>query len=993
MPAAPLPRDEARRLASLRGLNVLDTPPDGALDAIADAAAHLCRAPIALISLVDEGRQWFKSNIGLPGITEMSRDVAFCAHTILGDDILEVEDAAADPRFANNILVLGEPYIRGYAGVPLILSDGSRVGSLCMIDRRPRRLDEWQREVLLKLARAAACALEQRAVLQKQAQAVRRLPESEEFLERTGQLAGVGGWALEVATNKITWTSETYRIHGLETSYVPTVESAIGFYAPEARPVIEAAIANAGRTGAGWDLELPFIRADGRRIWVRAVGNVTLQDGMPVRMAGAFQDITERVERTEALRAAQERVTLATESAQIGIWEWNLITGEKIWSPLMFQLYGMPPGEVPATVAAWRARLHAEDRDRATQALVDAIAGRRPYDTEFRVLWDDGSMHYLRGAGTVSFDNAGKPVRMVGATWDVTESRVLAAALATGNELLQVTLQSIGDGVITTDGAGCVVWMNPVAEQLTGWAADAAAGRPLQEVFRIFNEETHLPAPNPVDLCLAEGRIVGLANHTILVSRHGDEYGIEDSAAPIRGRGGEMLGVVLVFHDVTTQRRITSEMKHRATHDALTGLLNRTEFEVRLRYMLHKASADERQSAMLFIDLDQFKLVNDTCGHHAGDLLLKEVARVMMDLVRSSDCVARLGGDEFAVLLDRCTVEQAAAVAQKLCDRMEDFRFTHGGQRFRLGTSIGLVPVDGRWQDISGIMQAADACCYAAKEEGRNRVHVWSDRDQAVTARHGEAQWAGKLAQALDDDLFVLFAQKIHRLHAAPHDAQGVHAEVLLRMVGTDGKLYAPGAFLPAAERFHMISRIDRWVLDRAIGWMNALPDPCVIDMLAVNISGQSIGDAAFQIWVINRLADAGPRICHRLCLEITETAVVTSLTDAARFIEQVRRAGVRVALDDFGAGASSFGYLKSLQVDYLKIDGQFVSNLISDALDEAAVRSFVDVAGVIGLRTIAEFVDSEPLIAKLKTMGVNYAQGYLMHRPVPIDELFEQVG
>jgi len=993
MPAAPLPRDEARRLASLRGLNVLDTPPDGALDAIADAAAHLCRAPIALISLVDEGRQWFKSNIGLPGITEMSRDVAFCAHTILGDDILEVEDAAADPRFANNILVLGEPYIRGYAGVPLILSDGSRVGSLCMIDRRPRRLDERQREVLLKLARAAACALEQRAVLQKQAQAVRRLPESEEFLERTGQLAGVGGWALEVATNKITWTSETYRIHGLETSYVPTVESAIGFYAPEARPVIEAAIANAGRTGAGWDLELPFIRADGRRIWVRAVGNVTLQDGMPVRMAGAFQDITERVERTEALRAAQERVTLATESAQIGIWEWNLITGEKIWSPLMFQLYGMPPGEVPATVAAWRARLHAEDRDRATQALVDAIAGRRPYDTEFRVLWDDGSMHYLRGAGTVSFDNAGKPVRMVGATWDVTESRVLAAALATGNELLQVTLQSIGDGVITTDGAGCVVWMNPVAEQLTGWAADAAAGRPLQEVFRIFNEETHLPAPNPVDLCLAEGRIVGLANHTILVSRHGDEYGIEDSAAPIRGRGGEMLGVVLVFHDVTTQRRITSEMKHRATHDALTGLLNRTEFEVRLRYMLHKASADERQSAMLFIDLDQFKLVNDTCGHHAGDLLLKEVARVMVDLVRSSDCVARLGGDEFAVLLDRCTVEQAAAVAQKLCDRMEDFRFTHGGQRFRLGTSIGLVPVDGRWQDISGIMQAADACCYAAKEEGRNRVHVWSDRDQAVTARHGEAQWAGKLAQALDDDLFVLFAQKIHRLHAAPHDAQGVHAEVLLRMVGTDGKLYAPGAFLPAAERFHMISRIDRWVLDRAIGWMNALPDPCVIDMLAVNISGQSIGDAAFQIWVINRLADAGPRICHRLCLEITETAVVTSLTDAARFIEQVRRAGVRVALDDFGAGASSFGYLKSLQVDYLKIDGQFVSNLISDALDEAAVRSFVDVAGVIGLRTIAEFVDSEPLIAKLKTMGVNYAQGYLMHRPVPIDELLEQVG
>jgi diguanylate cyclase (GGDEF)-like protein/PAS domain S-box-containing protein len=985
MSAARLPENEQTRLAALRAWDVLDTAPSAAFDAVTRAASLSCRMPIALISLVDEHRQWFKSNIGLDGVRETARALAFCAHTILSGEIFEVVDATKALEFADNPLVIGDPGIRAYAGAPLVLSDGSRVGTLSVIDRRPRRLSARQRGVLTALAQAAALALEQWRAAQLQESAERRLRESQEILERTGELAAVAGWSLDLETGKYTWTRESFRIYGVPLDFAPQLDAIITFYDPDVQPKIRAVIANSLRTGEPWDLELPLAPAGGQRKWVHAIGKATLRDGKPVKLSGALQDISDRVKRVRALQVAQERAALAMDSGKIGIWDWDLTTGEKTWSKLMFQLYGMAPDQPTPEIAAWLARLHDDDRERAAQALREAIAGLRPYDIAFRVVWDDGSVHHLRAAGTVKLDEAGNATRMTGANWDVTESHELTEKLAHQHELLRVTLQSIGDGVITTDAAGLTAWMNPVAERMTGWTTAQAQGRPLDEVLHIVNEETREPALSPVEVCLAEGRLVALASQTILISRDGEEYSIEDSASPIRSEAGEVLGVVLVFHDVTAQRRLSGEMAFRATHDSLTGLLNRAEFEVRLRHTLHTSQTDRKQSVMLFIDLDQFKLVNDTCGHEAGDQLLRQIARLLSELVRGSDAVARLGGDEFAVLLDRCTVEQGLKLAQKVCERMEEFRFIHQAQRFQVGASIGLVPVDERWPEIAGIMQAADASCYAAKEGGRNRVHQWSDTDKAMNARHGEMKWASRLAQALDEDRFVLFAQRIQALQTTP---PGIHAEVLLRKVNLDKTLSPPGAFLPAAERFHMITRIDRWVLDHAIAWMAAVPALEAIGMLSVNVSGQSVGDAAFQLWAISRLEQAGPRICHRLCLEITETAVVTSLADAAHFIEQVRAIGVRVALDDFGAGASSFGYLKSLPVDFLKIDGQFVRDLIADPLDQAAVRSFTDVAAVAGLRTIAEFVDNQPVMDKLRAMGVDYAQGYLVHKPAPIDEL-----
>jgi EAL domain-containing protein (putative c-di-GMP-specific phosphodiesterase class I) len=283
-------------------------------------------------------------------------------------------------------------------------------------------------------------------------------------------------------------------------------------------------------------------------------------------------------------------------------------------------------------------------------------------------------------------------------------------------------------------------------------------------------------------------------------------------------------------------------------------------------------------------------------------------------------------------------------------------------------------------------MQAADTSCYAAKDAGRNRVHVWFDTDQAMHARHGEMQWATRLEQALDEDRFVLYAQ---RIEALGEGSSGLHAEVLIRMLDPDGSLIPPGAFLSAAERFHMATRIDRWVLRRAVQQIRALRDLKALDTLCINLSGQSVGDRAFHRHAIDAFTEAGSAVCQRICLEITETAAVTNMADASIFIEEVRALGVRVALDDFGAGASSFGYLKTLQVDLLKIDGSFIRDVIDDPLDDAAVRCFVDVARVVGVKTVAEFVDRPEVLARVREIGIDYAQGFLLHRPVPIENLF----
>jgi diguanylate cyclase (GGDEF)-like protein/PAS domain S-box-containing protein len=811
------------------------------------------------------------------------------------------------------------------------------------------------------------------------------LRKSTAILNRTGHLAGIGGWELDLGTNEVYFSEETCRIYGVPPEYRPSVEESIAGFTATSRPLIRAALDRAIASGEGWDLELAFVRKDGAHLWLRAVGSAEFQGARPVRLVGAFQDITERFAERLAIQSAKERISLATDSGAIGIWEYSPLDGTLTGDAWTYRLFGQEPQQQAQNPEFWTRKMHPEDYKKVALHIRAILEERETRPIEYRIYWPDGSLHHVQTSARVTRDLGGRVVGLVGTAIDVTESRQLTANLARQHELLSVTLRSIADAVITTDETGRIAWLNPVAERMTGWAAPEATGMALEDVFQIVNEETREPANNPVKRCLELGDVVGVANHTVLISRNGAEFGIEDSAAPIRNDNGEVLGAVLVFRDVTEQRRLTDEMSFRATHDTLTGLINRPEFETQLARHLQSAQNEADEHVLLFLDLDQFKLVNDACGHAMGDQLLQQVAKLLGEAVRSRDILARLGGDEFGILLEHCTAEKAVRVAQDICDRMEDFRFVHDERRFRIGASIGLVPIDSRWTSTEAILQAADTSCYAAKEAGRNRVHVWFDKDVTMLARHGEMQWTTRIEQALDEDRFVLFAQRISPLRG-DHDT--IHAEVLLRMVDTDGSLIPPGAFLPAAERFHLASRVDRWVVKKVIAWMSALPTLKHVVNISVNLSGQSVGDKAFHRWAIEVMENAGPAICTRLCFEITETAAVTNLADATVFFEHVRERGVRVALDDFGAGASSFGYLKKFPVDYLKIDGQFVRDLLTDSLDEAAVRCFTDVAKVVSVKTVAEFVEVPAVLDRLREMGVDFAQGYLLHKPSPINDL-----
>ncbi|SFU26354.1 PAS domain S-box-containing protein/diguanylate cyclase (GGDEF) domain-containing protein [Paraburkholderia aspalathi] len=568
---------------------------------------------------------------------------------------------------------------------------------------------------------------------------------------------------------------------------------------------------------------------------------------------------------------------------------------------------------------------------------------------------------------------------------DMTERKQMQSSLAEQHKLLRVTLHSIADGVVTTDQEGCITYLNPAAERLTGWSIENTHGLRLKDVFDARSERSGKQELDPVSKCLAENRVVNSADSIVLISRVGREHVLNTSAAPIVNAEGQVLGAVLVFHDVTEQRRLAKEMSYRATHDALTGLLNRAEFETRLERMLTDAHETGSEHAMLYIDLDQFKVVNDAFGHIVGDQMLQQVTEQLAQCIRTNDTLARLGGDEFGVILEQCDMEWANRIATRICEHLDEFRFTFSQRRFHIGASIGLVPIDNRWPTVASLLQAADSACYAAKDAGRNRVHSWVDADEVVSARHGELLWITRLEQALDEDRFELYAQLIEPLDS---EDSGVRCELLLRLREPDGNLILPGVFLLPAERFQMASRIDRWVVKRVFAWMACHRGRLKhVKSISVNLSGQSIGDRSFHRYVRD-LADTFDIELDKLCFEITETAAITNLRVATEFIELLRLQGISFALDDFGSGASSFGYLKALPVDYLKIDGQFVTNLDKDPIDRAMVRCISDVANALGKRTVAEFVETSAVAALLRDMGIDYIQGYFVHVPAPMDEV-----
>ena len=573
--------------------------------------------------------------------------------------------------------------------------------------------------------------------------------------------------------------------------------------------------------------------------------------------------------------------------------------------------------------------------------------------------------------------------RFVGSLTDIERRKQAEALLFEEKERAQVTLASIADAVVTVDTAGRIEFMNPIAERLTGWPLDEARHRPVAEVFAVVDEANGAPIPDPVARALTDDATTEADANVVLLCRGAESIAIDYSVAPIRDRAARTVGAVLVVQDMSRERQYAARLSNLASHDALTGLLNRREFEQRVRAIVEHREAEEGQHAVLYLDLDQFKVVNDTSGHAAGDELLRQVGALLRPRLREGDVLARLGGDEFGVLLPHCPPAPALRIAEALRKAIVDFRFAWKNRSFTIGVSIGLVNLAEGPHTLASVLSAADAACYLAKDKGRNRVQVYRPEDSEVALRRGEMEWVNRLHRALAEDRLCLYAQPMHAMHVA--GPKVLHQELLVRLIDEQNELIAPIAFIPAAERYHLMPSIDRWVIRtafrlladrRAAGDADALSGT-----YAINLSGASIGDDQFLDYV--RESFARFRIPHRaICFEITETTAVTSLSKAADFIGALREPGCRFALDDFGVGVSSFTYLKQLPVDYLKIDGSFVRNMLHDPVDAAMVEAIHRIGRVMGKQTIAESVETAATLEALRSVGVDFAQGNAIAPP-----------
>lgn len=553
--------------------------------------------------------------------------------------------------------------------------------------------------------------------------------------------------------------------------------------------------------------------------------------------------------------------------------------------------------------------------------------------------------------------------------------------LAMEKERFRTTLASIGDGVITADEDDRVTYLNPAAEQFTGWGNSEAVGVPLTRVFRVACEpipSKELEADRTWTIDPADGRSSG---NLVLSDRYGNERNIHHTAAPICNRLSQTVGTVLTFRDISEERKLAHRLSYQATHDPLTGLVNRREFERRLDRVL-SSSRHGSPHALIFMDLDQFKIVNDTCGHIAGDELLRQISVLMRTRIRTRDTFARLGGDEFGVLLEHCPRAEAISVAHTLRELVQDFRFGWQDKSFIIGVSIGLVDLADVSESSASILRAADSACYAAKDRGRNRVYVYQPDDHAVARRLVETQWMPRIQQALNEGRMRLYLQPIVPIgRGRPRHQFG---EILVRLVDEQGRVVLPGAFLPAAERYGQMNAIDRWVVSETFNALKTLGAAQRQRVLAINLSGQSLSNEDFLDFVIDRIRSS-QIITASLCFEITETAAISDLRSALTFITNLRELGCRFSLDDFGSGLSSFGYLKTLPIDYLKIDGRFVKEIVTDRVDAAMVEAIQRLANVMGLETIAEWVENADTLAKLTAMHIDYAQGFHVAPPRPM--------
>ncbi|MEX1993885.1 MAG: EAL domain-containing protein [Steroidobacteraceae bacterium] len=615
----------------------------------------------------------------------------------------------------------------------------------------------------------------------------------------------------------------------------------------------------------------------------------------------------------------------------------------------------------------------------ATLAVSRALAGQNgPALAEVELSDAHGQVTRLELSGS-PLDSGGRRAVLFTAVEMLPHREAGGAAPARS----QLALDSLGEGLLTTDTHGLVDYVNRAAESLTGIRREDAIGQAFGAMFGFVDENDRRPLPDPVQQCLAAGSRISLGRRAILIARAtGNELGVEATASPIRGTDGDIAGVAVMLHDVTEQRGLTQQMSYQASHDALTGLVNRREFERRLGDALEIARGGRQSHVMCYLDLDRFKAVNDTSGHLAGDNMLREVAALIREAVRDSDTVARLGGDEFGVLLVGCPLEKARQIADDIWRAIGDYRFIWKDRIFSVGVSIGLVELTGESNSLEEIMNAADSACYVAKRQGDSHVHVYSSRDEAVARSRGEIHWLQRLQAALRDGFFELYIQPIEPTQ--PGTGGGPAMEVFVRL-HDDGQPVAPAEFFPAAERYRLMSLIDRWVLSSALAALaaGAIRIPAGRS-LSINVSAQTLADPSYLEFVVEELDRTGVSP-PQICFEVAETSVIGNLEQSRRFIDVLHGMGCQFALDDFGTDLGGFSNLKQLPMDYLKLSGSFMRDLGRDSVNQAMVSAVVGMARTLNFRLIAEHIEDLPALEAARAMGIDFVQGYAIGRPRPL--------
>ncbi|WP_242107774.1 PAS domain-containing protein [Luteimonas aquatica] len=754
---------------------------------------------------------------------------------------------------------------------------------------------------------------------------------------------------------------------------------------PDDRARMDEVWSRAATQGCPADAVYRIRRADGQIRHVHSLAQVFRNEaGEPARCIGVIVDVTDQKHNETGLALANERLQLAVAAGGIGIFEQDFATGACAWNERIYEIYGRDPGEYDGTLEAWIGYIHADDRERVAASIRAAIERTSTFSEDYRIVEGrHGAVRHVRSLARVIRDEAGAPVRAIGLQWDISDQKHLEGALYEEKERLRITLDSIGDAVVCTDPQGAITFMNPIAEALTGWGFADAIGRPVREVFITIDDSQGCALPDPVGECLRLMQPRYQQGDAVLLARDGNCIDVQSSAAPVKTTTGETIGAVLIFKDASQARALRRTLEHHANHDSLTALPNRRAFEQELREAIAEADEQGRRHAVCFLDLDRFKIVNDSAGHTAGDALLREVGDLLRYRTRSQDMVARLGGDEFALLLRDCNLAESEAIARQLTEAISTLRFRWDGRRYEVGASIGLTAVYGDILAPDDLLSQADAACYVAKARGRSHVVVYEEEPHGPAQRYRrDIKVAANIRDAIDTGRFCLYAQEIRSLQADRPMARSY--EILLRMRDEKGRIVPPGEFIPAAERFGLMDRLDRWVVRNALHGEGARLRAADDITIAINLSANSLDDPTLWDFLKAEL-DASQLPPQRLHLEITETALIENFSSAVAFIERARAAGCGITLDDFGTGLSSFAYLRQFPVDTIKIDGSFVRQLVGNPVDRAIVESINSIARRLGARTVAEQVEDEATLQLVREIGIDQAQGYVIGRPLPL--------